>query len=274
MNNFFKSRFFIGLVIVTVIVLAISIFSTVGGEKASFVTDAVGVVVTPVQRFFYGIGSATGNFFGRFKSLDEYRLENQSLKGRIREMENATLEMQKIKNENERLRTLLKLQQEKGQFNMVAAEVSARDTEIWYSTFKINRGTSSGISKNDAVITADGLVGYIYEVGTTWATVVSIIDSKTSVGGIIERTGDRAIVEGDLQLMESGKCKMSYISKGANIAVGDYVQTSGLGGIYPEGIIIGKISGFIADEQGLYHNAEIETAVDFERINEVMVITK
>ena len=274
MSNFFKSKFFIGLVIVTVIVLAISIISTVGGDRVPFINNAVGVVVTPVQRFFYNIGSATGNFFGRFKSMDEYRAENEELKNRVRELEKETTELYEMKNQNERLRALLNLKEEKTEFNMVAAEVSARDTEVWYNTFKINRGTSSGIAKNDAVITDDGLVGYIYEVGTTWATVVSIIDSKTSVGGVIERTGDRAIVEGDLQLMESGKCKMSYISKGANIAVGDYVETSGLGGIYPEGIIIGKISGFISDEQGLYHNAEIETAVDFERIDEVMVITK
>lgn len=274
MNNFFRSRFFIGLIITTVIILALAIFSTVTRDKANFITDAVGVVVTPVQRVFYSIGNATGEFFGRFKSMTEYRKENESLKGRIRELENNTRELDSLRSQNERLKKLLELQDEKPEYNMVAAKVAAMDSGNWYSSFVINKGTAQGVKKNDVVITDEGLVGYIHEVGTTWANVVSIIDPKASVGSVIERTGDRAIIEGDLQLMDKGQCEMSYISKGADIAVGDYVETSGVGEVYPKGILIGKVSSFTSDEQGLYHNAVIETAVDFERINEVMVIVK
>lgn len=272
MHNFFKSKLFTILVIITVIILALSILSTATRNKIPFISDAVGVITTPVQRFFRVMGHSTSNFFDSFRTLSQYRQENEELAKRISELEEKTREYYSVQSENERLRGLLSFSEEHPEYDTVGAEIVAKDTAVWYSSFTINKGTSSGIEKNDVVITEKGLVGYIYEVGTTWSKVISIVDSKSSLGGIIERTGDRAIVEGNVEYIDKGACKMTYLSKNATVTAGDFVETSGLGGIYPKGLLIGKIKDLKTDDQGLFYEAAIETAVDFERIDEVLVI--
>ncbi len=274
MGNFFKSRFFVVLAIVTVVILILMAVSTVTSDKANVAGDAVGTVVTPVQKVFRSIGSATGNFFSRFKSNSYYREENERLSAEVAKLEEETRELNALRNENERLRGLLSLEETYGDYEMVGARVVAKDPGAWYSAFKIDKGTADGLKKYDAVMTDKGLVGYIYEVGSTWSSVVSVIDSKSAAGCIIERTGDTAVVEGSVELMTEGNCHLSYLSRDAEVAVGDFVETSGLGGIYPEGLLIGKIKSLSVDSQGLYYEAVVEPAVDFERVAEVMVIRK
>ncbi|MBE7024723.1 MAG: rod shape-determining protein MreC [Ruminococcaceae bacterium] len=274
MSNFFKSKFFIILAIVTVLILILMAVSTISTDKAGFAGDAVGTVMSPVQRFFRSVGDATGNFFSRFRSNSSYREENQQLAARVKELEEETRELYALRNENERLRGLLSLSETYTNYEMVGARVVAKDPGAWFSAFKIDKGTVHGVRKNDTVITDAGLVGYVYEVGSTWSNVVSVIDSRSAAGCIIERTGDMAVVEGSLDLMNEGTCHLSYLSREAEVAVGDFVETSGLGGIYPEKLLIGKIKSLSVDPQGLYYEAVIEPAVDFERITEVMVIRR
>ncbi len=274
MADFFKSKFFIILAILTVILLIFMAISTAEGEKAGFLGDAIGTVATPVQRVFRSIGTATENFFTSFKSNSYYRQENEKLTARISELETKTRELYALQNENERLRGLLSLSETHTEYEMVGARVIAKDPGAWYSAFKIDKGTKDGLRKHDVVLTDKGLVGYIYEVGSTWSSVVSIIDAKSAVGCIVERTGDAAVVEGSVELMTEGKCHLLYLSRDAEIAEGDFVETSGLGGIYPEGLLIGKIKSLSVDAQGLYYEAVVEPAVDFDRVSEVMVIRK
>lgn len=272
MSRFFKSRFFIGLAIFTLVVFIFMMLSTIDRDKSSFVGNAFGVVITPVQKVFWNIGDGVGNFFANMKDMASYKEKYQNAEKEIKRLEEDTRRIQKLETENKRLRDMLDLKSENPQYRYIGASVIAKDSGNWYSTFTVDKGTSSGVSKNDVVVTADGVVGHIYEVGATWGKVMSIIDSKSSVGAIIERTNDRGMVEGDLQFMGEGLCKMSYIAKGATLIKGDYVETSGLGGIYPGGLLLGKIKSVSEDSQGLYNDAVIETAVDFARIKEVMII--
>ncbi len=274
MSDFFRSKFFVVLAIVTAVILILMAVSTAQGEKAGFAGDVVGVVVTPVQKVFRSIGSATSNFFSRFRSNSQYREENARLLEEVQRLSEETRELYALRNENERLRGLLSLKESAGEWETVGARVVAKDPGAWYSAFKIDKGTRDGLSKNDVVITDKGLVGYIYEVGSTWSSVISVIDSKSAAGCIVERTGDLAVVEGSVQLMEEGVCHLAYLSRDAEVAEGDFVETSGLGGIYPEGILIGKIKSLSVDPQGLYYEATIEPAVDFSRVSEVLVIRK
>lgn len=274
MHNFFRSKFFIILAIITVVILILMAVSTVQGEKANFAKDAALTIVSPIEGVFSSIGEATDNFFGRFRSNASYRTENEALKAEIQKLEEETRDFYEVRNENARLLGLLSLKENHPEYNMVGARVVAKDPGTFYSVFKIDKGTNAGIHKNDVVLTDKGLVGYIYEVGTNWSTVLSIIDTKSTLGAIIERTGDTAMIEGGITLMNEGKCHLFYLSKDAEVAEGDFLETSGLGGIYPEGLYIGKIKSLSVDAQGLYYEATVEPAVDFSRISEVMVIRK
>lgn len=274
MANFFKSKFFVVLAIVTALILIFMAISTLSGNKANVAEDAVGTILSPVQKVFRSIGSATGNFFSHFKTNTQYREENEKLLEKIAALEADTRELDTLRHENERLRGLLSFQESHQDYDMIGAKVIAKDPGAWYSAFKIDKGTKDGVQKYSTIVTERGLVGYVYEVGSTWASVVSIIDSKSAAGCILQRTGDTAVVEGSVALMNEGNCHLSYLSREAEVAEGDFVETSGLGGIYPEGLLIGKIKSLSVDSQGLYYEATVEPAVDFERISEVLVIKK
>jgi rod shape-determining protein MreC len=115
-------------------------------------------------------------------------------------------------------------------------------------------------------------VGHIYEVGSTWSKVIALIDPKFSAGAVIVRTGDLAVAEGNTETSLTGRCVLSYIDKNSAVMAGDYVETNGLGGIYPKGLLIGKVKEVSTDSQGLYRHAVVEPGVNFARLNEVLII--
>lgn len=209
------------------------------------------------------------DYFGDIKAL---KAENEALLSKVAELENENRALESLKAENERLLSLLDLKTSMTQFEMVGCRVIAKDAGNWFHSFTIDKGSLSGIAENQVVITSRGVVGRIVEVGTNWAKVVSIIDNTSSVGCIVARTGDIAVIDGDLELQKDGYCKMSYLSKGTDITVGDLIETSGLGGIYPKGLLIGKVREIRPDTLSMSEYAVVEPAVDFEKISEVMVI--
>ena len=157
-------------------------------------------------------------------------------------------------------------------FDTVACDVVAYQIDNFSKTFTINKGISDGITRNCAVITPYGLVGYVSEVGRNWATVSPIVDSRVSVSATIPRVANTAIVQGDMNLMDKGLCKMTYVSIESGIEVGDHIETSGAGGIIPAGIYIGKIQEIKDDVTGVSKEAIIKPGVDFLDLNEVLVI--
>jgi len=149
--------------------------------------------------------------------------------------------------------------------------VISRDYGGWFETFTVNKGSKHGVKKYDTVVTTEGLVGNVTELGESYSRVISIIDSTSSVGAEISRTKEIVIIDGDINLMPKGLCKLSYASKQANVITGDLLETSGLGDVYPKGILIGKVLETTTDDNDDY--ILIEPAVDFEKINEVLIIT-
>lgn len=273
MNNFFKRKIFTVLLVATIVVIVLMIISTVQGEKTDIVTNGTGIVVSSSTGVITKTGNSIYQFLDNIINADKLQGELSESRRQIAILEKETRDITVLKNENQRLRELLDFKNQKVDYKSVAAEITARNPGNWYTDFTINKGTDSGITKNCPVIIDKGLVGYVSEVGKTWAKVVTLIDYGTSIGCIIERSGDMAISEGDIELMESHCCRVSYIAKDAGVVIGDYVETSGVGSIYPKGILIGKIIDIMPDLQGLYHNAIVETAVRIDRLREVLVIT-
>ena len=139
-----------------------------------------------------------------------------------------------------------------------------------FATFTIDRGSRHGVKLNDTVITPDGLVGRIYEVSEFHSVVVSIIDSRSSVGGICERTRDVGMVHGNLNMDQTGdQLRMLYLPADIDLSTGDRVVSSGLEKIFPKGILIGTVQSVSRD--GEY--VTLTPAVDFRHLEEVLVIT-
>ncbi len=252
------------------IVMGITFATSKNPSSAS--GNVLGTVLRPVQGFFSSIGDGVGGFFGFIGDMKNFQQENLELKAKVDELSAKVRELEGFRQENERLRQLLDFKSAASQWDMVGCEVIAKEPGNWFHSFTIDKGEHDGIRVDDAVLSGYGLVGRVTEVGPTWAKVLTIIDTESSVGALNSRTQDFAIVDGDLSLAEEGKCKLSYLAKNSSPVVGDSILTSGLGGVYPEGILIGSVSDIKSDSMGYSQYAIIDTAVDFERIREVMVI--
>lgn len=263
----------ITLIITVVIFILMGVsFALVNSNSSFSGTNAAGVVVSPVQKFFSSIGNSVGGFFEFVGNMKGYQEENEKLSEQVEQQGQRLREMEAFEKENQRLRALLELKDNNADKDMVGCEVIAKDPGNWFDVFTLDKGKNYNIKKNDVVVTNKGLVGRITEVGNNWAKVVAIIDTDSSVGAVLTRTQDIAIVDGDMALSGSGQCRLSSVTSGSSLVVGDEVETSGLGGIYPKGILIGTVSEVKTDATGYSQYAIIDTAVDFERIREVLVI--
>ena len=263
---------------IVVLILVIVIFVVMGISFATMSSNAspsggiLGATFRPVQRVLSSIGNGVGGFFGFVGDMKDMQEENIELKEEISALSTRVRDMEGYEQENERLRQLLELKSNQPEYDMVGCEVIAKEPGNWFDYFTIDKGTNDGIQKNDPVVSGAGLVGHVTEVGANWARVQGIIDSESSVGAKITRTQDFAIADGDLALADSGRCKLSYVTQNSSLVLGDAVVTSGLGGVYPEGLLIGTVSEIKSDSLGYSQYAVIDTAVDFERVQEVLVI--
>ena len=143
----------------------------------------------------------------------------------------------------------------------------------WTSTLTIDKGTLHGLEVNDCVISETGaLVGVISEVGTNWATVLTLVDTDTSLGAQVFRTGDLGLAQGNFSLMEDNRLRMEFLPTDCSLLGGDLVMTSGLGGYYPAGLVIGSVAEVQRDDSGATSYAILEPAVEFDALEEVFVI--
>ena len=181
--------------------------------------------------------------------------------------------MNTYKKENEFYAGFLELKEDHPDFKFQPATVIARDPTDVFASFTIDQGTLNGVAPNDPVITADGLVGYISEAGSTFSTVITLYDPSLRVGAMDSRTRDAGIVSGGLSLAEEGYCRMSYLSRSSAITLGDLVITSGAGGVFPQGLLIGSVSEIKQESDDISMYAVIKPAVNLDELRDVMVIT-
>ena len=262
-----KNKIILG--VVTILLVVFMIFSSTSRQTANMFTDTFGIIITPFQSVFTYVGNCV-----RYASnAQKYDDENTILKQQVITLEKRTNDYDKLVEENDKLRAMLELKNNKKEFNLKAANVVSYSAENWESTLKINKGMTDGIKKNDAVINELGLVGYVSEVGRNWAVVTTIIDTESSVGAVVQRVDEACIVKGDIAGYDSGLCLMKYASADSSIAVGDVLTTSGNGEIYPEGITVGKIIEVNVNPNGLSQDAVIKPVVDFDDLSELFVIT-
>ena len=272
MYFFEKNKFKLIIAAVAFLLVILIAVSSVSGGRIPVVSDTVNFIVSPFQKAANSVVSGIGDLFAMFRSNKNYARENQELKEKIAVLENQVRQSDAYATENDRLRQILELKQKDTEHEYVVADVSSTDLTNWSRTFTIDKGLIHGVNKNCAVITVDGLVGHISEVGRDWAKVVTIIDSTSAVGSTITRLNVNTVINGDLTLAADGKCVMNYLTKDTNVEIGDYAVTSGMGGIYPEGLYIGKVTQLNDDPSGLSRTAIIEPGVDFFDLSEVMVI--
>ncbi len=260
-------------IIITVIILIILVFvSNMNLENLSYIENVVSTIVMPVQNgLTYLKNKITGNHTF-FEDINRLQQENEELKNKNAELEQSLREFEIVKNENATLKEYLNLSEQYGNYETKAAYIINRDISNYSNIFIINVGEKDGIKPNMTVISEKGLVGYIISTTDHTAKVQTIIDTASTVSATLSSSRDNLICKGTLE--ESNVLKATYIPTTANLVPGDKVETSGMGGIYPKGIYIGTIKRVVATQNIVDRYAIIEPAVDFDKVDTVLVITK
>ena len=149
-----------------------------------------------------------------------------------------------------------------------------QDSSNWYSLLTINKGTSYDIQTGDCVVTEEGyFLGVVTEAGLNWATVRTILDSESSIGALVFRSGGSALAQGDFSLMGQGRMALTYLGTEPDVVSGDLIVTSGLGGYFPSQIVIGYVEEVRASDNGLDHYAVLRPEMSLDGLTEIYVVT-
>lgn len=262
----------IGIIITIIILILIVVVSNMKIEDFSHVGEALSSLVMPVQNgITYIKNKISGNdtFFSDMADLKE---ENKELKEKNSELEKSLRELEIIKSENETLKEYVNLKDKYTEYTTVPGYVINKNTSNYSNVIVINIGENDGIAVGMPVIADEGLVGHVISVTSTTAKVQTLIDTSSAVSSVVGTARDSIVVKGNLE--NSEMLKGTYISTTATLLEGDKVETSGLGGIYPKGITIGTVKQIVETKNLTNRYALIEPAVNFEKLETVLVIVQ
>lgn len=273
MHKLSDNVFFILFLIIAIILTVVpSVLSVMG--LGSYVRNAVCVILTPVQRLFTYISDGVAGFTKYFTEFDRLSEENEELKRQLEALSNQLYDAFVLEKENAWMRSYLGLRREHTDFKLSDAVIVGREAGNYITVFTLNKGSAHGIKVNMPVITETGALGRVTEVGVTWCKANSFIESSSSVGAYVERSGELGLVKGDYELMAQGLCKMTYLDMDADIRIGDRVLTTGLGSVFPKGLKIGKVVDLYPDEYSRSLVAVISPEADLLELSSVMIITE
>ncbi len=273
MIRFFTSRGFRVLLAVVCVLAVVSGGFALAGRALSPQSDLLGAILSPLQKLGGAVTGQMERFFtavGRLETLEE---ENNALREELRTYREQLVEYDRYQRENAFYKDFLEMKEQHADYAFQPATVTARDAADACGSFTIDAGRLDGVALHDPVITGDGLVGYVADLGNTMATVVTVLDPKIGVGAVVSRTREAGVVRGDQTLVEQGVCSLSYLQSAAAVSIGDTVITSGAGGVFPKGLIIGTVTEVRKDASNVSLQAVVKPTADLQALTQVMVIT-
>ena len=272
MRFFFRSRQFKIILSILIALIMISVVSSVIGSQISPQSNIVGTITAPFRSAANGIWNGINDFISAYRDGNKLMLENAELEAELNELRDQLADFQQAQTENEFYKKYLKIAEENPDFKFTAATLISRDNDDLYQNFVINKGSLNGVSVYDPVITDAGLVGFVSQVGLTTSKVTTILNPKLSIGALDNRTNDSGIISGNLEFAKNGQAKFYNLARSCSVAIGDYVITSGEG-IFPKGLLIGKIESIGNDKYNTSIYATITPFVKMDELRDVMVIT-
>ena len=272
MKQFFKNKFFY---IMTVLALLFTIVPTIFYSMGlTFVfRDAVCMLLTPMQKVFNYATEALDGFAAYFYKFDELVEENNALRERIAELEKQNYDAAELEERSAWMSSFLEMKTQHTDFKMLSASVTGRESGNYSKILTIDVGTGAGVQLNMPVVTSEGIVGQITELGYNWAKVTTIVEAQSAVGAYIERTDVAGICEGAFELSADGLCRLSYLPAEADVKVGDRVLSTGFGSVYPRGLVIGYVETVGINEFTRSPDVTVKCAADFSELTQVMIIT-
>lgn len=272
MRDIFEQKWVTILLASVLLCLVATIWSALSPSHADPVTNLINVLLTPIQDGVTKISDGVQSVVDHYTKYDELEEENLKLRQDLADTRGALRDADQAIQENEQLRAALGMKAKSRSYEFESAEIIARSNETWSRTFTIDKGTLAGVQVDNCVVTVDGLVGYVSEVGTNWAMVTTIVDTGSQISAIASRTREVATAEGSFELMGQNCLKLTYLDKETKVVQGDTVETAGFGGLFPKGLVIGSVGEVKLENHGASKYAIITPAVDIQKITQVLVI--
>ena len=243
-----------------------------GGGGLSLLQRGLLGALSPLQR---GVGAVVGGVGEAWRGWAFHRAtyeENRRLEGRVRQLETELQARSFQAQETQRLRELLGLRQAVP-MDTVAAQVVGRDGVPWFRTLTLDRGEADGITLDAPVISPTGVVGRVFAVGPHAARVQVLLDRDGAAGVLVERSRVPGVVSGQVSGQAAGAedLVLKYVPERSDVLVGDVVVTSGIDGIYPKGLVVGRVR-FVGKGSGLFRDIRVEPSARFDRLEEVLVV--
>jgi len=260
-------------VIVLLVAGVLAIGRNVRDGGVGLLSNVSGAIRTPFQKVATAVVSRMEELYGYIYEYDNLKQENERLRAQLADLEQQIRENDQAAEENARLREILNLQQKHTDYVFESAKVVSWNASNWDSSFTISKGADAELAVGDSVVTEYGvLVGTITEVGASWSTVETVVDLDTNIGVLVGAEEVSGILEGDYTLMRSQYMRLSFVAETGQIITGDIVVTSGAGGAYPQGLIVGTVSSVHSEAAGQVEYAVVEPYTKLDDLTQVFII--
>lgn len=274
MRQFFKSTQFKIFVVVLCALFVGAVFAVVGQNDSSPFTSVVSTVFSPLQKLTGAISDKFGWFQSSFASASVYKNENEQLKELIAEYESKLVEYDDIKHKISSYEEMLGVKAENPDFVLQPANIIGTDVADVFSSLIIDKGTNDGVKVNDPVVSGNYLVGIVKKVNPSYSVVLTLLNPSVNVSAIESKTREAGYVTTNLENSENARCILAGLERTTSVSPGGIIVTSGIGGIYPKGLIIGTVLQVLETGYDLTSYALINPGADIPLLEDVFVITK
>lgn len=271
-SSYVTSRYIlIALTAICLIFISTSFFTD---KLVAPLRDAVSMVVVPLQKGMNNLGLWTYDKYTTLQEISVVLDENKELKSKVDDLTEENNQLRQDTYELSRLRELYELDEKYPGYTKVGARIIEVTTDNWSKAFKVDKGSDDGIKKDMNVIAGGGLVGIVADVGKNYSIVKTVVEDNNSVSGMLIDTNDTCIVEGDIELSDSGLIKLTHFKSDITVRDGDKIVTSNISDKYLQGILIGYAKDVEPDSNNLTQSGYLVPAVDFNNLQEVLIITE
>lgn len=268
-----QSKITKALLVALLLISGIMAYAASTGQLTALPQNIMGALAVPFQKATSSIGNKIDAWTDRSLNIDSIIEENEQLKRELAIMRSKQIEYDRIALENKEYKRLLNITDDIQQFETLGASVIGRDGMDKFYSFTIDKGTRHGVTVNDVVISADGLIGMVVETGANFAKVSTILSPAVNVGCIAGSERDVGISSGNYNLSQGEVCVMNYLPKDTKVKAGDIVSTTGYGTVFPKDLIIGTVESVDIEDSGNSKYATVKPAADIENVKIVFVIT-
>lgn len=273
MKRFFHSGSFKRLAVIFVLIFAGILCASFSRNASSPFTSAVATVFSPLQKLSSYISRQLDTLSLSFTSSSVYRQKNEELEAQLSEYREKLADYDELKQKMESYEALYGVKHENSDYKFCAGSVISRDAADAYGSFVLNVGSKDGVTVDSPVIYGNYVLGIVKKVNISTCVVYSVLDPRVNIGAYESGTREYGYISGDEELFNNGLCRLSGLEPSTSVVSGGVVCTSGAGGVFPNGLIIGEVSTVKNDGVLSSYSAEVKPYAELDTVSDVFIIT-